>query len=344
MKKLLILGFLFIFLMSGCSQAINLDNIQDYETEYKYSKVSGGKIKECSEDAVISDIKDFTNKYLSVVFNRSYKDNRTLEHETIMYSESYLEKNQKKLEDEISYVKDFYKEYELTTEFLNVDFEKIINVNGHAYVTCVAKIKLISCSDMEVAKILGFGGVNGNVPIKYNLKFEYKDRAYSVYDYNVVEEDGYLKPFTAYEEIINASSTEEEKLRRLAFLLSKAQNDRVYYEFSGDEDYKYLTKTCIAEINKERDNAKYIKDLYTKYKLSTKLEKCDVKEIIKTEAGYTIRLSMAIKILECSSKEMAVNLGFTNGVGSTRHMEYEYYVVLEDGEYKVDGTKFLGGN
>lgn len=344
MKKLLVFLLTFTFILSGCSQAITLDNIEDYETEYKYSKVSGGKIKQSKEDVVISDVKEFVTKYLSAVFNRSYKDNRTLEHQTIMYSESFLESHKEELEEEISYIKDFYKEYELTTEFLNVEYEKIINVNGHAYVTCIAKIKLTSCNDDKIIKIMGFDGVNGSASSKYNLKLEYSNRAYTVYDYEVVNQEGYLQPFKNYESAIDQSSNDEEKLKRLAFLLSKAQNDRVYYEFSGDEDYKYLTKSCVEEINKDRDNATYTKNLYTQYKLSTKLESCDVKEIIKTEAGYTIKLSIAVKIIECSSKQMAINLGFKDGVGSSRLMNYEYYVVMEDGEYKVDGTKFLGGN
>ena len=342
MKKILLVLLITIFIFTGCSAGINLDNVDEFENTYKYSTIKMGKFKECSEDEIISDAKEFTEKFLTIVFNRSYKDNRTLEQETVMFADSFLENNKESLEDSLKHTKDFYKEYELATELSNVEYNNIVNVSGDAYVYCTAKVRLKECNDKKVIGILGFDGVNSTVTALYKLKLKYINRSYCVYDYERIEKDGYLLPYEKYEDIIKNAMNEEEKIKRLAFNVSKAQNDRVYYEFKGDEDYKYLSKACLAEINATRDNAKHTKDLYVKYQLSTKLEKCDVYEIIKTDAGYTVKLNMSVKITECLSKNMAVQLGFPDGVGSVRVMNYEYYIIEEDGEYKLDGSKFLG--
>ena len=341
MKKILLLILSLCLILTGCANSITLDNVDSFSNDYKYSKVSLGKLKECKEDMIIKDAKDFTNKYLSVTLNRSYADNKTVEQETIMFTEDYLETNKEQLEKEISTIKEIYKKYELTTELVNVDYKNIVNIKGDAYVNCVARVRLTECNDENVAKILGFDGLNSTANAIYNLKLKYIDKSYMVYDVKKIEKDGYMIPVEKCEDKVYNSLTEEDKLKHFAYLVSKAQNDRIYYEFSGDEDYKYLSQKCLAEINKDRDNAKYTKDLYTNYKLSTRLDNCKVNEIIKTEAGYTIKLVLTVEMLECATKELATQIGFPNGVGSKRNMNYEYYVVVENGEFKLDGSLFI---
>lgn len=341
MKKILLLILSLCLILTGCSNSITLDNVESVENTYKYSKVSLGKLKECKEDMIIKDAKDFTNKYLSVTLNRSYNDNKTVEQETIMFTEDYLELNKEQLENEILTIKDIYAKYELATELVNVDYKNIVNIKGDAYVNCVARVRLTECNDDNVAKVLGFDGINSTSNAIYNLKLKYIDKSYMVYDIEKQEKDGYMIPFEKCEEKVYNSLTEEDKLKHFAYLVSKAQNDRVYYEFKGDEDYKYLSKECLLEINKERDNAKYTKDLYTSYKLSTRLDDCKVNEIVKTEEGYTLKLVITVEMLECATNELAAQIGFPNGVGSKREMNYEYYVIVEDGEYKLDGSLFI---
>lgn len=341
MRKVLLLILSLCLTLTGCSNSISLDNVDTIENEFKYSKISFGKLKECKEDMIIKDAKDFTNKYLSVTLNRSYSDNKTIEQETIMFTEDYLETNGKQLEEEILSIKGTYENYELSTELVNVDYKNIVNIKGDAYVNCVARVRLVECNNENVAKVLGFDGVNSTANAIYNLKLKYIDKSYMVYDVKKIEKEGFMIPFEKCEEKIYNSLNEEDKLKHFAYLVSKAQNDRVYYEFSGDEDYKYLSKGCLEEINKDRDNAKYTKDLYTNYKLSTRLDDCKVSQIIKTEDGYTIKLVLTVEMLECATKELAAQIGFPNGVGSKRNMNYEYYVIVEDGEFKLDGSMFI---
>ena len=260
-----------------------------------------------------------------------------------MFSEEYLEKNKQSAEDKILYIKGLYSNYGITTELMGIDYESIVDVNGDAYVKCVAKVRLTECNNPVVAGIIGYtSGVNSNALCAYNIKLQYVDRGYIVYDYSVEERDGYLLSFEKYDEILQAKLTEEDKLNQFAYLFAKAQNDRIYYTFKGDEDQKYLSKRCLEEINKDGDYAAKQKKLYAGYKLSTRLNSCNVTEIVKTQSGYTLKVDLAVEMLQCGNSEIAARIGFPNGLGSIRTMKYEYYVVVEDGEFKIDSTVFLG--
>ena len=347
MKKRLILISLAVImvlsLFTGCGEKITLENVENYETSHRYSKVSGGSLKQCAETKIIKDAKEFTNQFLTIMYNRTYKANTSVEHETIMFSDEYLEKNKQSAEEKILYIKGLYSNYGISTELMGIDYESIVDVNGDAYVKCVAKVRLTECNNPVVAGLIGYSsGVNSNALCAYNIKLQYKDRNYIVYDYSVEEKDGYLLSFEKYDSILQSKMTEEDKLNQFAYLFAKAQNDRIYYTFNGDEDQKYLSKSCLAEINKDGDYAANQKKLYSGYKLSTRLNKCTVTGITKTDAGYTINAELDVEMLQCGNKQIAERLGFPSGIGSIRKMKYLYYVIIEDGEYKIDATEFLG--
>ena len=343
MKKLSLLFILSLtIIMTACGNKITLSNVDTFENNYKYSKVSMGKIVEAKRDAIMEDAEEFVSKYLSVIYNRSYKNNTGMEQETILYDKEYFDANKGEIEGNIQFIKDFYQKYALTTELVNIDYKNIVNVNGDAYVTCVARVRLTECNNVSVAKILGFkDGINSNASCKYKLKLKYAEKGYTITHYEIVKDPGYMLPFKEYEEIIENTMTEEEKLSHFAYLVSKAQNDRIYSKFKGNEDYKYLSKACIEEINKERDNAKHIKELYTSYKLSTELVDCQVVESEKTEEGYKMRVRLRVKMLECINDEVAKQIGFKDGIGSIRTMNYSYEIITEDGELKLDSSEFL---
>lgn len=343
MKKIyLIFSLCLCMLLSGCDEKITLDNVDQYKAPSLYSKVSLGKLVECDEDSIIGDIKVFTNKFLSIVWNRSYKNNTTVEYEKIMFSKEFPEEKAKMLSDDIMATKKFYKEYELATELVNIDYESIVNCKGDAYVICVARLRLTECNDEKVSKIMGFPeGIGSDVLCKLKMKYKYKDKNYLVYDCEQVEEEGYLFPIKKYPDIIFNTLTKEERLERFVFVVSKTQNDRVYYELSGDEDYKYLSKAYRKYLNKDRDDVKYTRDLYIKYKMSTKLMGCTVEKIEKTDMGYIVRATLDIKLLECVNERMAKSSGFPEGIGSIEKKKYDYYIIEEDGEFKVDNMKFL---
>ncbi len=344
-KHLIFVGLLIILLvfLTGCAEKITLENVDDYTTDFRYSKVSGGALKQCAETKIIKDAKEFTNQFLSIMYNRTYKANTSVEHETIMFSEEYLEKNKQNAEEKILYIKELYSNYGISTELMGIDYESIVDCNGDAYVKCVAKVRLTECNNPVVAGIIGYEtGVNSNALCAYNIKLQYKDRSYIVYDYTVEERDGYLLSFEKYDDILQANMTEEDKLSQFAYLFAKAQNDRIYYTFKGDEDQKYLSKNCLAEINKDGDYAQKQKRMYSGYKLSTRLNSCNVTSIVETEKGYTLKAELEVEMLQCGNDEIAKGLGFSGGIGSIRTMQYEYYVIIEDGEFKIDSTAFLG--
>ena len=343
MKKTVSLLILMLtVILTACGSKITLENVDTFENNYKYSKVSMGRITEAKKDAIMQDAEEFVNKYLSVMYNRSYKNNTAIEHETILYSTEYFDANKEEIEGNIQYIKDFYQKYALTTELVNIDYKNVVNVNGDAYVTCIARIRLNECNNTSVAKILGFkDGINSNASSKYKLKLKYAEKGYTVSDYEIVKDPGYMLPFREYEEIIENTMTEEEKISHFVYLVSKAQNDRVYSKLKGNEDYKYLSKACLEEINKERDNAKHVKELYAGYKLSTQLEECHIVENEKTETGYKVRVRLRVKALECINEEVAKQIGFKDGIGSTRTLNYIYYIITEDGELKLDSSEYV---
>ena len=346
MKKILMITVLILLLLvsfAGCGEKITLDNVDTYDTDYHYSKVSGGTLKQCAETKIIKDAKEFTNQFLSIMYNRTYKANTSVEHETIMFSDEYLEKNKQSAEEKILYIKDLYSNYGISTELMGIDYENIVDVNGDAYVKCVAKVRLTECNNPVVAGLIGYKtGVNSNALCAYNIKLQYKDRNYIVYDYSVEEKEGYLLSFEKYDSILQANMTEEDKLNQFAYLFAKAQNDRIYYTFKGNEDQKYLSKSCLEEINKDGDYAAKQKKMCTSYKLSTRLNSCNVTEIVKTQNGYTLKVDLNVEMLQCGNSQIAERIGFPGGVGSIRTMKYEYYVIIENGEYKIDSTVFLG--
>ncbi|MBR4892447.1 MAG: hypothetical protein IKZ35_00510 [Clostridia bacterium] len=345
MKKLLLIFFILITLsFSGCADKITLDNIDSFETDFRYSKVSGGKIKKCDEDMVIKDAKDFANKFMATLYNKDYTDDKSSEYVKVIYSKNYLDKHEEELDKYIKFTDDLYKKYELTTELVNTDIKQVIKKNDDAYVVCVARVKLTNCKNPEVAKILGFTeGVNSSALIKYGLKVQYNKREFRVYDYEIIEEDGYLLAFDKYEERLNnIALTDEEKAERFAYIISEVQNNIVYTEFEGNEHYPYLTERYIVELNRFRDDAKNNKDAYSGYELSTSLEDCKITNTIKTSTGYTVQVEITVKVLNCISDEVATQLGFTNGIGSTRKMRYSYHLVMEGGEFKLDRSEFLG--
>lgn len=340
MKKIIVTLFIiFTLSLTGCSSKINLDNIESFETDYEYSKVSMGAIKECEEDKVIQEAKEFANKFFAIMYNRSYKDNTSIENETIMFSEEYKANNPNLIEN-IEFIKEFYNKYGLETEVQNVDFDKIININGDAYANATAKIRLTACSNPAVASILGFkDGLNSNIRCEYNIKMKYVEREYFVYDYELVPNEGYLLDFASYETKLNENLTVEEKLDSFVYAVSKAQNDRIYDKFTGDEDYIYLSQAYKDELNKERDDVKYTKEIYTRFQLSTEFISSKVNSVTKTDSGYTLNVTLVTKLLNCISDDVAKNIGYPDGVGSESEMTVEYYVVEENGEFKLNGSK-----
>ena len=113
MKKIVLaLILVFLMLLTGCGERITLDNAEKIETEFKYSKVGiNGKLTESPENMIITDAKEFANKFISIQYTRAFGEKTTKENELIMYCDSYKEKNKETLEKNIEKAKNFINKY-----------------------------------------------------------------------------------------------------------------------------------------------------------------------------------------------------------------------------------------
>ncbi len=369
MKKIVLVLFLvFIVLLTGCSEKITLDNIENVQTEYKYSKVSiNGKITESPENMIITDAKEFANKFISIQFTRAYGEKTTKDNELIMYTDSYKEKNKDILEKDIEKAKDFINKYKLATEVQGIKYNRIINIGGDAFVNAVATVRLIDCAYNEVAQLMGFAdGINSNAYCEYNIKMEYIDGEYFIYDYEIIQKDGFLKPLAYYNDGIDLSGeitdenpnepveeqkeeTEEDKktltakvkseITDLVNKVSHAQHNRDYKSFKGDEDYKYLSESYKAELNKERDDVKFTKDAYTRFKIHTQFISATITNISQDGDRFVVDTDVKSKIVECLNDEVAKNIGYPGGIGSESIIKVRYIVADENGQWKVTSSK-----
>ena len=346
MKKIYLTFLILLTLcLSGCSEKITMENIDKVETEYHYSNVVLGRyLKEIKENKVITEAKDFARKFISIQQNKSYDEKTSLENEMIMYSEKYKEEHKEELENSISYGKEFYNKYQIKTEVQSVDFEKIIILKGDAYVNAIAKVRLTHCETPEIAGILGYkDGINSNIQCEYKIKMVYDSGEYFVYDYELVEKEGYLNNLASYEVLIKEmnSAKEIEEVSTLIKNVLYTQNNRDYKTFKGNEDYQYLSSSLKAELNKDVDDVAQTKNLYNEYKLNTQYINHNIVSIVKTEEGFTVLTDVKVKIAECKSEELAKRLGFTGGIGSERIMRYSYTIAQENGVYKVFKSKMI---
>lgn len=336
-----------VFLLSGCSEKITLENIEKLETQYDYSTVLMNKyVKESKETKIITDAKEFSKKFISVQLTRGYDDKTGVEKEKLMYTEEYIEAQGEKLEEALMDVVEFYNKYELKTEVQSVDYNRIINLNGDAFVNAVAKVRLIECNDTKIADILGYkDGMNSNVLCEYNIKMKYLNGDYYVYDYNIVEKEGQLSAIATYKNIedhINEFGVKNEaKIKQFVRVLAYAQNNRDYKVFNGDEDYIYLSESYKAELNKDKDDVKVTKDAYVKFKINTEFVSAKVKNIKEEQGGYVVTAGVKVKLLECLNNEVAKNIGFYDGIGSEAELVYEYIVGYENDELKLLNMKNL---
>ena len=346
MKKictaLLVLTTIFL---TGCSAEITMDNVHEVKTDYHYSSVYFGRyLKEIKENKVVKDAKDFTRKFISAQQNRSYDEKTSVENEMIMYTQKYKDENKDTLEKSIVFAKEFYNKYQIETEVQSVDFEKIVILSGDAYVHAIAKVRLTHCQTPELAGILGYkDGVNSNILCEYKIKMEYDNGEYFVYDYELVEKEGNLNTLASYEKLIEvlSSTNEIEDISNLVKNILIAQNDRDYKTFKGNEDYQYLSNEYIAEINKDRDDVAYTKELYTQYQLHTQYVSHNIISIVKGDNSFTVLADVKVKIVECSSDELAKNMGFSGGIDSEQTMRYSYTIKKQDDVYKVFDYKMI---
>lgn len=354
-KSIIILLSLVLILISGCSERITLDNIENHlnEVDYQYSKVTiGNNIKEMEETQIIKEAKEFANRFMAVKYTRSYDGIE--KKEDVLYSEHFKEKY-KNYEEISSFDSEFYKKYKLSTELQTVDFDKVVYIGDDAYVHLVATIRLLNCGSKEFASILGFNdGVYTNIRCEYDLKMEYTDGEYFIYDYKLIEREGQLKSFEEYEEeltkiaeLINQNEPDDEEanendyeitdseMRIFIDKLCRTQNNRNYETFKGNEDYVYMSKSYIEELNKYRNDASYSSSIYKKLKLSTEYIRAEVKQIVKNGNKYNVFVDVESKITSCISDEQAAKIGYPGGIGSSTIMRGEFVVGRENNEIKL---------
>lgn len=348
MKKLSVLFLIFILIsFTGCAEKITLDNIDTVENEYQYSSVFMGRyLKETAETKIVSDAKDFAKKFISVQQNRAYNEKTSVENEKIMYTDDYIDKHGEEINKLIEEVKSFYTEYELKTDVQSVDYNKVVNLGGDAFVNAVAKIRLTGCGNLEVAKALGFeNGVNSNILCEYNIKMKYIGGEYFIYDYEIVEKEGYLVDFKNYRDIINKMSRfgieNEYEIKDVVNKLAYTQNTRDYNTLRGDEDYPYLSESYKAMLNSQRDDIGYTKQIYQDYKIITEMVSCNITDITVTENAYKVRADIKVKLVGCVSQETAKNIGYKDGIGSVATMNYVFTINRENGELKLFDSQLL---
>ncbi len=360
-SKLLI--FLLIpVIFSSCSR-ITLQNIDEQEFSYKYSKITlFGNQKKINKTYTVEQACDFTEKYISLIYNRSFRNVENKE-EKILFSKSYTPS-----EGYTEGVKNFYTSASAVTEVSDIKIKNVIMVGGDAYVNAEVNIILKACESDIAAKSLGFpDGIGSTQKSQLNLKLIYENNEYKLYDISWVEEDGYLLSFEhygtaeAYNEdeaqivssldlscnVENAGeirqNTEEDltdiarigELKRFINNLASKQNNRDYKTLKGNEDYPLLSDEYIAKLNSDTDDITNTKNVYSNLKLSTKLTDTDITNIEVRKDGFVVTVNMTLRMLSCISDERAKSMGFTGGIGSDREMTFVQTVKDINGSFKL---------
>ncbi len=358
----LILLLLIPFILCSCEK-IDISNAHELDFIHKYSKVTlFGNQKEINKTYTVTQACDFVNKYLPLLYSRSYLS-VTGEEEKILYSESF-----KREEDYEQSVKSYYTGASAETEVTSIRPKHVIMIGGDAYVNAAATVTLTACESDIAAKSIGFeNGIGSSMPCEFNLKLKYENKEYKVYDMEWVEKEGNLLPFKNYvsadayntdeAQIINsltASSgitndgeitensekdlTDEVRigeLKKFINNLASRQQNRSYKTLKGNEDYEFLSDEYIAEVNAERDDMAYTRKIYNDLKLATKLIATDIKNIEIKKDCFVVTVDITSQIKECISESRAIEIGYTGGIGSNGVMSFIYTVKEIDGSFKI---------
>lgn len=361
LKKLLIL-LIIPFIFSSCTK-ITLDNAEDLEFEYKYSKITlFGNQKKINKTYTVSQAYDFTKKYVAQLYNRDYR-NITGTEEKILYWDSYDPG-----EEYYETVKKYYSSVNCVTEVSSVKVNHIIMISGDAYVNVTVNVMLKDCESNISAKTVGFpNGIGSTMPAELNLKLKFRGTEYTLYDMEWVEKENSLQSFAYYgstdaynsdeaevKTALNLSSETENKGEIRSFTdedaadaaligrikgfinnLAAKQNNRDYKTFSGDEDYPLLSDEYIKKLNAERDDVSYTKKVYRDYKLVTELINTDIKSLEFRKDCVVISSDITFRLKECVSNDMAISMGFEKGIGSERTISYIFTVKEIDGSLKI---------
>lgn len=347
MKKLLTALMLLVatITISGCGQKVTLDNIDSIENENEFSTVILGRfIKKTDETKIVKEAKEFSKKFLARNLTHSYKETIELENEYLVYTDEYKEKNEDIIKQTVEFTNEFYKMYTIETSLQNVNYKKVVNIGGDAYVKGVAKIRLVECGDDDVAVAIGYTqGVNSNLPCEFEIKMKYINGDYYVYDYKIINNEGNFLSILSYKNIEDKLKRfgveNEDEIKAVVRKVAYAQNHRDYKVFKGDEDYPYLSESFKAELNKDRDDVKFTKEVYEKYKINTEFISATIKSMQISGDKCKISLDIRTRLVECINNDVAKNLGFPNGIGSETVIPYVYTVGTENGEFKVFNTK-----
>ena len=177
MKKIITVLLLIIVIVafSGCGQKITLDNVDMIENDNEFSMIIMGRfIKQTDETKIVQDAKDFAKKFMTKNYTRSYKETLVFETESMIFTDEYKEKNENLIKETVEFSNEFYKTYSLETSVQNVNYKKVVNVGGDAYVKGIAKIRLLNCGDMDIANAIGYNeGLNSNLPCEFEIKMKY---------------------------------------------------------------------------------------------------------------------------------------------------------------------------
>ena len=192
--KAAICVLLLIVLLSGCSSG-KLNTAEQREFKYKYSRLLPFGIQiELGDAYVVTQATNFTSKYMAVLYNRSYRT-LTGDEEKILFSDHYMDKMEN-ADEYFQKIKEFYTEYKVTTELSRTDVHHVIMIGDDAYVNLTAYVVLQDCVTNDIAKDIGFSGIAGTLSQEYNLKIQYKNKEYRLYDIERVEGEKNIADFS----------------------------------------------------------------------------------------------------------------------------------------------------
>lgn len=361
LKKLILL-LLVPFLLCSCGK-YSLKNAEELPFTYKYAEADGnGNQKKITKTYTVTQACDFTNKYVSLLFNRGYA-NITGKEEEILYSSGF-----KRDDGYFDAVKEYYEKTNASTSLSNLNINHVIMIDGDAYVNVTADVILKECESELSAKAIGFpDGVGTTNTAELNLKLKFEGNEYKIYDVDWVEKDGFLLSYESYSgsavynqdeseitdaltltcEVSNEGSirentsadlTDTARIGDLKFFinnLAAKQNNRDYKTFKGNEDYPLLSDEYISELNAERDDVSYTKKIYSDLQLSTQFINADIKNIEIRKDGYIVTVDITSKITSCISNDRAIAIGYTGGIGSEGVMSFVYTVKDINGTFKL---------
>lgn len=350
------------FILCSCAK-IDISNVDELDFTYKYSRTTlFGNQKEIAKTFTVTQACDFVNKYLPLLYTRSYLT-VTGSEEDILYAEGF--EREESYKDE---VRNYYIGSSAETEVSSIKINHVIMVGGDAYVNAKATVTLKSCESDIAAKSIGFeNGIGSSATCELNLKLKYENKEYKIYDIKWVEDEGNLLPFKNYvsaeiynsdeAQIINSltltsgianegeitENTEADltdnnrigEVKKFINNLASRQQNRNYRTLKGNEDYEFLSDEYISKVNKERDDVAYTKQVYNNLKLVTKLTDTDIKTIEVKKDCFVITVDITSQIKECVSENKAYEIGYTGGIGSTGVMSFIYTVKEIDGVFKL---------